>query len=134
MTTLTIQVDFELDNQFFEDILVTALEGGSNYWIGYININHPRGAKPRDIPTSMWAAQAINEGKSVDFHLEGDEKETLTKGALVNGVSIWATNHPTNMTIVDDGNGHMTIDTANIDASDADAILQYALFGKVVYG
>ena len=64
MTTekLTLPITVELDDTFFEDIIVTALEGGSNYWIDHITINHPEGQKPRDAPNSVWAGDALNKG------------------------------------------------------------------------
>jgi len=36
--TITVNVPVELDDQFFEDIIVTMLEGGSNYWVDSIDI------------------------------------------------------------------------------------------------
>lgn len=133
--TLTIPITITLDEQFFEDILVTALEGGSNYWISNTQINHPGGARPKDIPSSIWASQALINGGSVIFKTDDNETETLTLGAFQNGVPVWADKHPITVTstlFVD--NGKVTLDASNLDADDADAILQYALFGKLVYG
>ena len=133
MTTQNINIEVELNDQFFEDILITALEGGSNYWLQSIKVNHPGGPKPKGIPNSIWAAQAINLLSSVECYSDDGEKETLTLGSLTNAVLLWTQNHPDKVEIYN-YNGKHSIDAANIDADDADEILQYALFGTLVYG
>ena len=123
--TLTIPITFTLDEQFFEDILVTALEGGSNYWIERVQINHPCGAKPKDVPSSIWASQALINGGSVIFKTDDNETETLTLGAFQNGVLVWADKHPNTVAsaiFVECGMAP-TLDPSNLDANDADAIL-----------
>lgn len=132
---LVLPITITLEEQFFEDILVSALEGGSNYWIESIKINHPGGQRPKDVPSSLWASQALFNGGSVIFKTDDDETETLTLGAFQNGTLLWADKHPITVThnlFVD--NGKVTLDPSNLDADVADAILQYALFGKLVYG
>lgn len=130
MTTekLTLPITVELDDTFFEDIIVTALEGGSNYWVDHITINHPEGQKPKNTPNSMWAGDALNRGGSVSFTHNSEENNILTKGSLINGLMSWATSYPDHISFIDG-----SIDAGNIDAGDADMILQYALFGEVVY-
>ena len=115
----------EPDNEFYEDVLVTALEGGSNYWIDHMQIGVSR---PRGIPNSIWVSDAVNAGKTVLIFADG-AGYGLTKAKLVEGLSLWVKNHPKSVLIVDG-----EIDAGQIDAGDADAILQYALFGKLVYG
>jgi hypothetical protein len=131
--TLTIPITFALDEQFFEDILVTALEGGSNYWIEGIQINHPGGARPKGVPSSIWASQALINGGSVIF--KTDDDRILTLNDFHNGVKVWAEKHPNTIaSTISTENNKITLDPSNLDANDADAILQYALFGKLVYG
>ena len=134
MSAETIQIDVKIDDQFFEDIIVTALEGGSNYWIGHVIIKHPDENKPKDTPNSIWAADALNKGGVVKFYPDDEEKSySLTKESLIYGLKHWINNNPSGFELYnkDDYNN---IDAGDIDADDADAILQYALFGEVVYG
>jgi hypothetical protein len=127
--TITIQVPVELDNQFFEDIVVTMLEGGSNYWVDHITINHPEGEKPKGVPVAIWAASAINKGGYITIFVqhEGDAHDlppgNINKEILVSGVQQWINNHKIPPEAIE-----------NYDADDADAILQYARFGKLVFG
>jgi len=127
MVKVTVQV--ELDDQFFENMIVTAFEGGSNYWVDRVTINHPDGQKPKGEPVSTWAAAALNKGGTVVVFIqeEGDAHDsppvTMTKEMLVSGVQMWLNNHKTPSEAIED-----------YDADDADAVLQYALFKEVVFG
>ncbi len=140
MTTIEkIKLEVSIDHQFIEDVLVTALEGGSNFWIDSIKINHPGGAKPKNIPTSIWAAQALINGGTIQVYPSGTKEETcslntyMEKAMLVNGIKMWAGTNPIDMEIIKT-DGIFTIGADNIDADDADTIMQYALFGKLVFG
>ena len=132
MTTLPISIDLELDNQFVEDVIVGALEGGSNYWIDHVKINHPGGANPKDVPVSIWGAHALINGGFIVFYFD-DDIARLELGQFIKGVGLWIKTNPSSMEIIK-VNGKFTIDTCIIDAGDADNILQYALFEEVVYG
>lgn len=136
MAKIAIGYEVELDDQFFEDLIVTAFEGGSNYWVDHVEINHPNGDKPKGEPGSVWAASALNKGGSVTFFIleEGDNFDNtppsiLTKDMLIKGVQMWAKEFPDHVSI-DDGQ----IDMGNTDADDADAIIQFALFDDLVFG
>jgi hypothetical protein len=134
-TEETIQINVDLDDQLLEDVLVTAFEGGSNYWIkdviGYNPINVRR---QDDTPYSIWLSEAINNGGHIKIYPDDEDKSyVLSKEKFVFGLKLWIVTHPDSYTLVTE-NGKHTIDAGDIDADDADAILQYALFGKVVYG
>ena len=117
---------YKLPENFYEDILVTALEGGSNYWIDYIKAANP--PKPREMATSIWVSYRLNDGKTVFINADGVQYG-LTKPKLTKGIKLWVKNHPKQVHLVDG-----ELDAGSIDAGDADAILQYALFGELVYG
>jgi hypothetical protein len=128
---ITIQVPIGLTEQFFEDIICTMFEGGSNYWIDHVKADQSR---TKGIPTSTWVSNLVNGGETVFvFPQEDDKGYPLTKEKLIVGLQTWMTAHPGKvpMTVED---GETTIDAGNLDGDDADAILQYALFGELVYG
>ena len=52
---------------------------------------------------------------------------------LLNGVKLYALN-PVGCNCLDMVDGKLEIDCCNADAIVCDAIIQYALFGEVVYG
>lgn len=136
MTTMNVSINLELDNQFFEDILVTALEGGSNYWIGKIRCRSGTEIRPKDLSLSMWVSKTICDGGIVEISSSGETPEIyqLTKSKLLEGVDLWIKTNPRSLDIIKTNDGKFTIDSCNIDAGDSDNILQHALFGEVVYG
>lgn len=134
MTTMQVIHEVDLDDEYFVDIICTMFEGGSNYWINQIKINHPDGNKPKDVPNSVWAAGALNNGGNIIIYpYETDEKITLVKNMLIEGLDKWAKNFPTHVSVITE-NKKCVIDAGNIDVDDADIILQYALFNDIIYG
>jgi hypothetical protein len=133
---IEIQTVLELDDEFFEDIITCMFEGGSNYWIKYITINHPDGKKPSETPNSTWSADALNKGGTVIvFAHDAELGSVLTRAKLVSGIKGWMITHKGRASIINSSkSGELTLDAGDIDAAEADAILQYALFGKLIYG
>lgn len=107
-----------------DSVIVGAFEGGSNYWLGLDNSTAIWEKKPKGIPMSTWATQMLLEGETLNFYDREDEEEkwTLTLEQLVNGFKLNAENRPHDSDIYDG------------DAYTADSILQYGIFGKLVYG
>ena len=135
MVEVSINLKVELDDEFFDDIICTMFEGGSNYWIDFIKIDHPDGKKPQGIPNSTWASGALNKGGSI-FISPLEEKEVkykLTKQILIAGIQMWVDERPDSICTTHQ-NKKITIDAGDIDADDADMILQYSIFKEVVFG
>lgn len=132
---VTVQIPVELDDEFFEDVVCTMLEGGSNYWVDTIDIDHPDGQKPKGVPVSTWASDALNKGGNITIHPieEEDGIVTINRENLIAGVKQLIDEHPDRVSVMyEDKKNH--IDFGNMDADDADAILQYAVFGDLVFG
>jgi len=133
-----MKVEVELNDKFFEDIICTMLEGGSNYWVDHVDIYHPDGKRPKGIygvPKSVWAASAINKGGTITFHPKEENCccYQLHKHKLIRGLQDWMHQHPGDITLTNE-KGINTIDAGSIDADIADNILQFALFAKLIYG
>ena len=115
----------KLTNENIDDILTSALEGGvtaewccnvkviGEYLGEYASEQISRGGQ---LLFSMWDPTEADETLTKEDFLEGFRKWYEEGGDWYNAVS-------------EDG-----VDTGNIDAGRADAILQYALFGEIVYG
>lgn len=120
-----------------ECIIITALEGGINYWVGKYRIDHPDGKKPesRDIATSEWAFDALRRGGSVWFKAreeEGGDEGTLTFEGLIKGLNMFV-EHRVSQSKANfiEGGG---LDVGNIDADDADGIIQFSTFNEWIFG
>ena len=107
-----------------ESVIVGAFEGGSNYWLGLDNSTDIWEKKPKGVPLSTWATQMLLEGETLNFYgvEEDEEKWTLTLEQLINGFKLNAEERPHDSN-VEEG-----------DAITCDCIIQYGIFGKLVYG
>lgn len=115
---------FQLTQQDVDDIMVGALEGGINYWC--------REAEVVGDYLGEYASDQISRGGKLILHdAESSDKWELDLEKFLNGMKIWVQNGDDNYGAVQkDG----TVDTCQIDAEMADLIVQYALFGEVVFG
>jgi len=108
-----------------ENIMVAAIEGGIGYWAILDNTGPCWRSRPKGEPISTWAAKLLCEGKFLRFFpAEGRDKTewVLTLEKLIEGIKINAERRP------------RYADMDNFDAIDVDCIIQYALFGDVIFG
>lgn len=130
--TVTVQHNITLETA--RNLLVSAFEGGSNYWMKLDKYICPPGTTLDDfkeggklscpdwhpayiLPTIKDGAMGIVDSEKV--------KHTLTREKLLNGFDVMAKKYPKHFqNIVDE----------NDDAETADVLLQCALFGELVYG
>lgn len=119
-TNQTYFITTSVSIETLEDIVVTALEGGIGYWSILDNSTKPwKKYDFCDLPTSQAAFELLYNGEALKFYdVEDDTKVwQLTWKNLLKGVEIFG-----------------GVKEEDIDAEVADQIIQYALFGKVVFG
>ena len=127
-----ITIKREMDYDSFENLIVTALEGGSNYWY-MIDLGDSKGIKfyaldPR--PKSIKIADALynNEESSVTILDAEDEEETLgtlTYQSVRKSLERFPKGYQWALDNVLNG---------DYDANDADVVFQVLVMGDVVYG
>lgn len=134
-----LTIPLALTGQDIEDIIVTAFEGGIGYWCRKADVIEGSALtrEPHEATSEFLARALMVDGAIVLYDNEADDPETsehqMTVAALVTGVQDWIrlrTKSQNRGVAIDDGR----LDTGNIDAEDADLIVQYAVFGEVVYG
>ena len=128
-----ITIKREMDYDSFEDLIVTALEGGSNYWY-MIDLDNSTGFIKKyaddSRPKSIRIADALynNEESSVTILDTEDEEETL--GVL--------THQSVRKTLEDFPKDHQwaldNVLNGDYDANDADVVFQVLVMDDVVYG
>ena len=123
-----IELSVSLTVENIDDIMASALEGGINYWAYK--------AKVVGEYLGEYASEQISRGGSLKIYLiePFDEEDTevyeLDREKLVNGFKLWLENGQDFYGAVDSrGN----VDCGQIDADCADSIMQYALFGDLVF-
>ena len=101
--------------------MVTALEGGINYWC--------RKAEVVGEYLGEAASDQISRGGILILHdAESAQTWELTLGKFLNGVKLYF-EQGCHVQVEDNA-----IDTCDIDAGDADCIIQLAIFEEVMFG
>ena len=111
---------FTITDQLIDDTLCTALEGGINYWAD--------SATPDAWPEGVtYASDAVTKGAALVIAVNEDDDNPgvhLDRAAMVRGIRRYCKEFHTTPANLDDD---------PVDASGADAIVQYAVFGELVY-
>ena len=115
--------------QDVDDIMVSALEGGICYWCDRVTVEGQYLGK--------YASEQISRGGTLKVHVTEpfDEQDTewyeLDIEKFIQGFRLWLENGGDCYGAV---SGDGKVDCGEIDSGCADAIIQYALFGDLVFG
>lgn len=113
-----------LTRRNIDDIMVSALEGGINYWCDEAEVIESE-------RVAEWGHEQIARGGKLILHdAESNDKWELTLEKFLNGFKLWLENAGDQYGAVRNGE----VDCCNIDAECANEIVQYALFGEVEFG
>lgn len=128
VSTAHVSYDVELTREDIDDIMVCALEGGITYWADEAEVV---GKYLGECASEQIARGGILRIRVIDED-EDSEFQVLDLEKLTNGVRLLIENG-------DDKYGAFRSwsqpnDMRNVDAEIADWIIQYALFGEVVFG
>ena len=124
-----VQIRAALTQQDIDDIMVSALEGGVNYWCRRVVVEGDY--------LGEYASDQISRGGQLTFWLyepldDGMASRTLDLDKFLTGFKLWLENSHGNCDVVDSTDG--SVDCGQIDATCADEIIQHALFGDLVFG
>ncbi|HKK52399.1 MAG TPA: hypothetical protein VKA74_12465 [Myxococcota bacterium] len=121
--SITITPTFTVEEQTLADLLITAFEGGSNYWVsGATPLGAQTVVRPWYSDPEIWKAPALSIYLT---DAETGERYELTPEGARKGLELLATKHPQHWAdLVDE----------NMDAVTADVWLQLSVFGEIVFG
>ena len=114
-----------------DDIVTTALEGGITYWCDE--------AKVVGDYLGECSSDQISRGGSLMLRVTEpfDDNDTewykLSLNELLDGIRRFYNDYDDDI-MWDEVDGHIEIDPSEVDAESADAIVQNALFGEIVFG
>lgn len=125
---ILVQIRAALTQQDIDDIMVSALEGGINYWCRRVVVHGDY--------LGEYASEQISRGGKLaiwlDEPFEVDKTcYMLDRDKFLAGFKLWLENGCGNCDVVDASDG--SVDCGEIDGTAADEIVQYALFGNVVF-
>lgn len=116
------RVKIVLTKDDIDGIMSSALDSGINYWCGKAEVDGDY--------LGEYASEQIARGGSLILHdMESGEKYWLNKWKFLLGFRLWVENDGDRYGAL---NGRQ-VNTGYIDGPAADEIIQYALFGEVVY-
>lgn len=107
--------DVEITRGNIEDIMTTALEGGSNHWVDSLE---------GEMGEHRHFSTAIADGMEFTVLIDDYSNHTVTMAKVVEGLRLY---HEKNGKAFD-------FEFCETDAGDADEVLQFALFGEQVFG
>lgn len=131
---------FTITDQLVDDTLTTALEGGINYWATAARVDGAWPAGPSrynpDPDDGLYASEVLTHGGrliiDIDPEVVDDDPDglvkahnTLTLTALKRGIRKYCELRKTTPAAIDDN---------PLDASEADVVVQLAIFGEIVFG
>jgi len=130
---MTITINQEIKREVLEEIFVTAIEGGSNYWY-YLSDEAKkliRDAVPRseDPYLSTATLKAIEKGVEVPINDAEDEDEVI-------GTISLKTMNERLQKLAESKNRDALVSHINEegDGDSADIVFQYLAFGEIVFG
>ena len=112
--------------QFLDDVVSTALEGGIGYWSVCSSY------KWKDVPETVAIIEEFDEGTGEPF---GD-KIRVDRALIEKGIKeILSGDGDVSKNLIKSvAAAYATNDAGDIDSDDADCIVQVGVFGKLVYG
>lgn len=123
---LEVMIKIVVTEEDIDDIMAGALEGGINYWCN--------SAKVVGNYLGEYGSEQIARGGKLILHdFEEKKDHTLDLEKFLKGVELYC-KKPTACNILEQIDGKLVLDCCNADALVCDAIIQYALFGDVIYG
>ena len=123
--TVKVEMEIILSMEDIDDIMCGALEGGITYWCNRAEVVGEY--------LGEYGSEQISRGGILKLHdMEAEKIYELTKEKFLKGVELWAKN-PVGCNCMEQIDGKIRLDTCNADAVVCDAIIQYAIFGEVIY-
>ena len=118
------QIEIHLTDEDIDDIMATALDCGISYWCGEAEVV---GGEYH----GEWASDEISRGGELRLYdAESDDVWTLNLEKFLKGFQMWVEGGYAKDALEENGK----IDTGMIDAIAADLIVQFAVFGEIVFG
>lgn len=121
-----IELEVVVTSENIDNIMRVALKGGIDYWCDKAEV-------VGDYLGESASEQISRGGQLKLYDCEEDEVYILTKEKLLEGVKLYC-KKPIACNILEQMDGKMRLNCCYVDAYVCNAIIQYALFGNVIYG
>lgn len=125
MSLIKIENIYTVTDEDIDDIMCSAFEGGITYWCGRVEV-------VGDYLGEYASEQISRNGELILWDFENDDESyRLDKEMLLKGIELAITNRDyEEYEWYENG----VLNCAQVDADVADCIVQYALFGEIMFG
>ncbi len=116
---MPITVELTFSDEFVQDVITTAFEGGINYWCCE--------ADNKGTPENFrYRLHDVEDGKCFGDKKDDFNYRDLTRSSFQEGLRLYLTEYA-------DGLAGPPLDSCSYDSEQADLIVQLAVFGEVVF-
>lgn len=123
---MTAEFKVRITDEDIDDIMCSALEGGITYWCSEAEVEGEY--------LGEYGSEQISRGGILLLHdIEEPEVYELTKEKLLKGIMMYLAN-PTCGDVLEMIDHELRLDTGYVDCDVSDCMVQYALFGDIVFG
>lgn len=125
MSQIKVENIYTVTDEDIDDIMCSAFEGGITYWCGRVEV-------VGDYLGEYASEQISRNGELILWDFENDDESyRLDKEMLLKGIELAITNRDyEEYEWYENG----VLNCAQVDADVADCIVQYALFGEIMFG
>lgn len=129
---MPVEIKLTVTEEDIDDIMCSALEGGIAYWCDIAKV-------PESKRVAGWGHEQIARGGELRIHViepfdsEDTEWYTLNLANFLAGLKAFIQDPGWSCGCLEEYGSLRLLVTGNIDADRADAIIQHALFGAIVY-
>lgn len=120
-----------IGKQETEDLIITALEGGSNYWYTFIDLEMVTNDKNAE-GVFNWIMENRN-AKIPVFDCEASQEDIENRSAYLGDLS-YANIMRGKKLLIADRRHFKDLKDENWDANTADVFFQYVVLGELIYG
>ena len=113
---LAVSIYGEVPDIDIDDVLTTAFEGGSNYWINEVKV------VDGDYKGKGFASEVVSRGGELILVVDNENDITVNKYKMIDGFRRYQERYG------------KKFDMEQHDANDADNLLQLAVFGELTFG
>lgn len=119
-----MKIEIEVPDETIRDLLITAAEGGSNYWVARIRAERATGTSSFDV---QFYDVPLQGGAWLVLERDEDVPKRLDLASIKRAFELWPDKAPRTF-------GIFMRERGGSDADVADTFLQLATLGEVVYG
>lgn len=130
---MNIKINIEITREVLENIFITAIEGGSNYWC---EVDEPSNAFMREHKGKAFSVMVFEAVYDHGIKIRVFDAEDDDEGKQAIGVLDKDLFEKRLQKMVDDGFSHYIMEEVNEngDALSSDAIFQYLSLNEIIYG